>query len=208
MSTGPARCPARLLIHPSLALCAATRVPCTGLVSSWHQHLGSQSPPQPGLGLSPPVLPTASLHCGRAARSFRPAAAASPGFQHKPSSFTPPSPGVVKWQSRESRAGLRRPGRAKGSVLGHQRDPHCSEGQVPSQCVAGALAPVPARSLLPARPPAGPRCLRGWCGHDGNPISFQVSVRPLQKHGSRRQWGSACPSSPAACPCSQRCLFL
>lgn len=135
--------PAWLLTHHSLTPCAAAHIPPTGLVSSRHQHLGPQSPPQPGLGLSPPVLPTASLHCGRAAR------AASPGLQHKPSSLHLHPPGVVKLQSRESRAGLWWQGRVKGSLLGHQQDPRCSEGQVLPWCVAAALAPVPACSLLP-----------------------------------------------------------
>lgn len=151
--------PAWLLTHHSLTPCAAAHLPGSGLVSSRHQHLGPQSPPQPRLGLSPPLRPcsTGSLACS-AAQTI---------------TITPPSPGCCETQSRESRAGLWWQGRVKGSLLRHHRDLRCSEGHVLPWCVAAALAPVPACSLLPA--PLPPWLVRPRWEPHFLPVQFETS---------------------------------
>lgn len=181
------------LLQPGSMCCwsrASSCAPAQG--SPRHQHFGSQSHPQPGLGLllraeQTPVLPH-GLPSFPAQQPYAaclcPAGAALPHFQPNCQLYNP-LPGCCETplggEGSGGQAGQRSlcSGAAQGNPWGRFH-PVC--GLQPGWDLA-----LPAASALPgwgAQPPTGPLLppWLAWAGGSSDPISFQFSLKPLERH--------------------------
>lgn len=173
--------------------------------SPQHQHFGSQSHPQPGLGLllraeQPPVLP----HClpsfseQRPCGCLGPAGAASPHFQ--PNSVLRSLPGCCEiaqgGEGSGGQAGQRSlcPGAAGPALLrAAQGAGFALAWGLPAWLAQPGLGPC----LQPCQaggqqPPAGPSLppwlvwAGGSCRVRSDPVFFQFSLKPLERHHPHR----------------------